>query len=90
MAKLYKVVEADFKIAPYQRTTLINASDEVFVLDDSDNTKKIWIWIGKKASTRQKFNAARLAEKLDKEAGGGPVIKTIDEGEEPQEFLDMF
>jgi hypothetical protein len=89
MAKLYKVVEEDFEIAPYQRTTLMNVSDEVFVLDDSDN-KKIWIWIGKKASTRQKFNAARLAEKLDKEAGGGPVIKTIDEGEEPQEFLGMF
>ena len=89
MAKLYRVLGEDFEIAPYQRTTLINASDEVFVLDDSDN-KKIWIWIGKKASTRQKFNAARLAEKLDKEAGGGPVIKTIDEGEEPQEFFDMF
>ncbi|MFX1519837.1 MAG: hypothetical protein ACFFCD_07945 [Promethearchaeota archaeon] len=89
MAKLYRIHGEDFKIAPYQRTTLMNASKEVFVLDDSDN-KKIWIWIGKKASTRQKFNAARLAEKLDKEAGGGPVIKTIDEGEEPQEFLDMF
>ena len=89
MAKLYKVVGEDMEIAPYQITTLMNASNEVFVLDDSKN-KKIWIWIGKKASTRQKFNAARLAEKLDKEAGGEPVIKTIDDGEEPQEFLDMF
>lgn len=89
MAKLYRVVGEDLEIASYQRTTLMNASNEVFVLDDTEN-KKIWIWIGIKASTRQRFNAARLAEKLDKEAGGLPVIKTIDEAEEPQEFLDMF
>jgi hypothetical protein len=89
MAKLYKVVGETMEIAPYQRTTLMKASNEVFVLDDRGN-KKIWIWIGKKASTRQKFNAARLAEKLDKEAGGVPTITTIDEGDEPQEFLDMF
>ncbi len=89
MAKLYKVVDEDLEIAPYQNTTLMNASNEVFVLDDNEN-KKIWIWIGKKASTRQRFNAARLAEKLDKDAGGIPTIKTIDEGEEPQEFIDMF
>lgn len=89
MAKLYKVVDEDLEIAPYQITTLMNASNEVFVLDDSEN-KRIWIWIGNKASTRQRFNAARLAEKLDKEAGGLPVIKTIDEGKEPQEFLGMF
>lgn len=89
MAKLYKVVDEDLEIAPYQITTLMNASNEVFVLDDSEN-KRIWIWIGNKASSRQRFNTARLAEKLDKEAGGLPVIKTIDEGEEPQEFLGMF
>lgn len=89
MAKLYRVVGEDMEIAPYQRTTLMKASNDVFVLDDHEN-KKIWIWIGKKASTRQKFNAARLAEKLDKEAGGLPTITTIDEAEEPQEFLDMF
>jgi len=89
MAKLYRVVGEDMEIAPYQRTTLMKASNDVFVLDDREN-KKIWIWIGKKASTRQKFNAARLAEKLDKEAGGLPTITTIVEAEEPQEFLDMF
>ncbi len=90
MAKLFRVVGDDLEIAPYQNTTLMNASNEVFVLDDREENKKIWIWIGKKASTRQRFNAARLAEKLDKEAGGIPVIKTVDEDEEPQEFLDMF
>jgi len=87
MAKLYKVVGENIEIAPYQITSF--DSTEVFILDDREN-EKIWIWLGKNTSIRQKFNAARLAEKLDKEAGGGPVIKTIDEGDEPQEFLDMF
>ncbi|MBD3229412.1 MAG: hypothetical protein GF329_14605 [Candidatus Lokiarchaeota archaeon] len=68
-----------------ERGNLVKISKPVFTTGDSyvvDNGNEIFIWIGVKSSTDEKFAAALLSTKIDKERRGKPEIKTIEQGSE--------
>ena len=52
--------------------------------------KSIILWIGKGASTRVKFAAARASHRLLTDRGLSYRVKTCDEGEEPDWFQALF
>ncbi len=54
-------------------------------------TKRIiYIWIGSKSTVDEKTSAAAIAHNLYKERKGEPKIVTIDEKEEPKEFIKLI
>jgi len=84
--KLWKVHrdrdETFFAEVPLDKSSL--KSDDVFILDTWDD---IFVWRGKGASAREKFDANILARRYDAERVGVQDIEIIEEGEEPEEFL---
>ncbi|MFX1483173.1 MAG: hypothetical protein ACFFCP_08290 [Promethearchaeota archaeon] len=62
-------------------------SDDVFLLDAWDS---IFVWRGKNATAREKFDGTILARRYDAERVGVQEIELIEEGQEPQEFLKSF
>jgi len=62
-------------------------SDDVFILDAWDD---IFVWRGKEASAREKFDATVLARSYDAERVGVQEIELIEQGSEPDEFLKLF
>jgi len=64
-------------------------SDDVFVFVE-DNKKNIFIWKGIDAPVRKKFISARSAWKLRGELGPLYRVISIDQGEEPEDFLDLI
>ncbi|TFG28033.1 hypothetical protein EU528_11815 [Candidatus Thorarchaeota archaeon] len=62
-------------------------TDDVFVLDTWDN---IFVWRGKGATAREKFDGTIIARRYDAERVGVQEIELIEEGEEPEEFLKAF
>jgi hypothetical protein len=58
-------------------------SEDVFILDIWN---KVFVWRGKKASAREKFDATVIARSYDAERVGTQEIEIIDEGEETDEF----
>ena len=62
-------------------------TDDVFILDTWDD---IFVWRGKGASSREKFDGTKLARRYDAERAGVQEIELIEEGEEPEEFLKAF
>ncbi len=62
-------------------------TDDVFLLDTWDN---IFVWRGKGASSREKFDGTILARRYDAERAGVQEIELIEEGDEPEEFLKAF
>jgi hypothetical protein len=87
--KLWKVhhvgSETFFAEVPLSRNSL--KSDDVFLLDTWDD---IWVWRGKSASAREKFDGNILARRYDAERVGVQEIEIIEEGEEPEKFLKAF
>ncbi len=87
--KLWKVHRTEdetfFAEVPLSRNSL--KSDDVFILDTWDD---IFIWRGKEASAREKFDANILARRYDAERVGVQDIEIIEEGEEPEQFLKSF
>jgi hypothetical protein len=77
--------ETYFAEVPLKRESL--KSDDVFVLDTWDD---IFVWRGKKASAREKFDGTLIARRYDAERVGVQEIELIEEGSEPAEFLDAF
>ena len=68
-----------------EKGELVEIHKPVFTTGDSyivDNGDKIYIWIGVKSSTDEKFSAALLSKKLDTDRRGKPDITTIDQGSE--------
>ncbi len=63
---------------------LIFSSGDVYLLDDE---KTIYIWIGNKCSVDEKTAGAAQARTLDQQRGGAAKIITVDQGQEPKEFL---
>jgi len=74
-----------FAEVPVSRDSL--KTDDVFILDTWDN---IFIWRGKDATAREKFDGTILARRYDAERVGVQEIEIIEEGEEPEEFLKAF
>jgi hypothetical protein len=62
-------------------------SDDVFILDAWDD---LFVWRGKDASAREKFDATILARRYDAERVGVQEIELIEEGSEPSEFLKLL
>ncbi len=87
--KLWKVHRTEdetfFAEVPLNKDSL--KSDDVFILDTWDD---IFIWRGKGASARERFDANILARRYDAERVGVQDIEIIEEGEEPEEFLKAF
>ena len=62
-------------------------TDDVFILDTWDD---IFVWRGKGATAREKFDGTILARRYDAERVGVQEIEIIEEGNEPDEFLKAF
>ena len=58
-------------------------SEDVFILD---LWNKIYVWRGKKATARERFDATIVARSYDAERVGVQDVEVIDEGEETDEF----
>lgn len=74
-----------FAEVPMNKNSL--KTDDVFILDTWDN---IFVWRGKGATAREKFDGNILARKYDAERVGVQEIVIVEEGEEPKEFLKAF
>ena len=87
--KLWKVHregdETFFAEVPLNKNSL--KTDDVFILDTWDD---IWVWRGRGASAREKFDGNILARRYDAERVGVQDIEIIEEGEEPEEFNKAF
>ena len=77
--------ETFFAEVPLKRDSL--RTDDVFILDTWED---IYIWRGKEASAREKFDGNILARRYDAERVGVQDIELIEEGEEPDEFMKAF
>ncbi len=74
-----------FVEVPLKRDSLFSA--DVFILDTWDD---IFVWRGKEASAREKFDATIIARRYDAERVGVQEIELIEEGSEPEEFWKSF
>ncbi len=77
--------ETFFAEVPMNKDSL--KTDDVFILDTWDD---IFVWRGKGASAREKFDGNILARRYDAERAGVQEIELIEEGAEPEEFLKAF
>lgn len=77
--------ETFFAEVPVSKDSL--KTDDVFILDTWDD---IFIWRGKGASAREKFDGTALARRYDVERAGVQDIELIEEDDEPEEFLKAF
>jgi len=77
--------ETFFAEVPVNKDSL--KTDDVFILDTWDD---IFVWRGKGASSREKFDGTILARRYDAERAGVQDIELIEEGDEPEEFLKAF
>ena len=77
--------ETFFAEVPLERASL--KSDDVFVLDTWED---IFVWRGKDASAREKFDGTMIARRYDAERVGVQEIELIEEGQEPEEFWAGF
>jgi len=62
--------------------------DKVFIIAARD-ARRVFIWVGSEANVRDKFAGSRIAERLRREVGMNCRIVTVDEGQEPNEFLEV-
>jgi hypothetical protein len=60
---------------------------EVFIIVD-DEIRAIWIWIGMGATVKTRFISSTAATEIRRHYGLTYRVKTVDQGEEPQSFLD--
>ncbi|MFX1591303.1 MAG: hypothetical protein ACFFB6_03225 [Promethearchaeota archaeon] len=60
------------------------STGDVYLVDDE---KTIYVWIGSKCSVDEKTAGAAQARTLDQQRGGAAKIITVDQGQEPKEFL---
>jgi len=55
-----------------------------------DTWDDIFVWRGKDASAREKFDGTMLARRYDAERVGVQEIELIEDGSEPEEFWRSF
>ena len=77
--------ETFFAEVPMNKGSL--KTDDVYILDTWDD---IFVWRGKGATAREKFDGNILARRYDAERVGVQEIEIIEEGDEPEEFLKAF
>ncbi len=61
----------------------------IFIIEE---LKRVFIWIGRNASVRQKFISSRVAQQLRMELGLGLTfkVKNVEQGMESREFIDAL
>ena len=64
-------------------------SDRVYCIVDC-TSKNIYLWLGKNAGVRKRFIGAQYASKIRVEYGFNFSVKSLDEGEEPSNFLTVL
>ncbi|MFQ5831184.1 MAG: hypothetical protein ACE5H4_00580 [Candidatus Thorarchaeota archaeon] len=77
--------ETFFAEVPVSRDSL--RSDDVYLLDTWED---IFVWRGRDATAREKFDGTMLARRYDAERVGVQEIELIEDGDEPAEFWDAF
>ena len=65
------------------------SSDRVLCVID-DEGKNVFLWLGKDAHVRKRFVGARTASKLRQEQGTGFRVRSLDEGDEPDQFFNSI
>lgn len=55
-----------------------------------DSELKIYVWLGSECSVDEKFLSSVSSVMLDQKRGAEPDIDTLDEGDEPPEFRNLF
>ncbi len=66
----------------------LKSIDVLLIADES--TKTLWLWKGSKIDVRKKFLSARAAVQLNTQKGRKFKSNAIEEGNEPEEFLNLF
>lgn len=64
-------------------------SEDVFLLDDRTNNKT-YIWVGSQATVKEKVKAGQIARKFEVERAGVQEEIFVEEGQEPEEFLQLL
>ena len=64
-------------------------SEDVLLIAD-ENTKTLWLWKGSAINVRKKFLSAHAAVQLNSQKGRIFKSNAIEEGTEPEEFLNLF
>ncbi len=82
-------IEDDGNISEVPFSESIMTSKNVLLFLDEE-TESIWIWKGSDAPVRKKFISARRASELREQVGTSYKVKSIDEGDEPEDFLSSF
>jgi hypothetical protein len=77
--------ETFFAEVPMERESL--RSDDCYILDAWED---FFVWRGKDASAREKFDATMIARRYDAERVGTQEIELIEEGDEPEEFYEAL
>ncbi|UCE10031.1 MAG: hypothetical protein JSW61_13835 [Candidatus Thorarchaeota archaeon] len=65
------------------------ASEKAYLIVDKEGAK-IYIWLGRTAGVRMRFISAHAAQNLKTEYGNGYRVWSLDEGEEPSNFLRIL
>ncbi len=63
--------------------------DKVYCVVD-EKTRSIYIWQGRNAAVRHKFVGATVARELRQEQGPHFKVKAVEQGYEPQSFLQLL
>lgn len=61
-------------------------SNDTYVFDAWDI---VYVWIGANSQVREKYEAGRIARKIDVERKREPIVLTIEEGNEPPNFREF-
>lgn len=77
--------ETFFAEVPVARESL--RSDDCYILDAWED---FYVWRGKNSSAREKFDATMIARRYDAERVGTQEMELIEEGYEPEEFLNAL
>ncbi len=63
--------------------------DRVYCVVDDEN-KNVYIWLGKEANVRKRFVGAQVAGKIRGELSTGFRVRSLDQGDEPQDFFNSL
>jgi gelsolin len=83
MVKIYHVVKGEMK----EENTSEFYDGDVYIVD---NNAHIWIWLGANSSVDEKYAGAFLSKNLDMDRGDLPTLHSVDQGQEPAEFLKLL
>ncbi len=83
--KIYHIVKGSI----VEIKSAIFANGDTYIIQDP-HRKILWIWIGNKSTVDEKFTAAQISQNELIPQDRNYEIKTIEQGNEPNEFLDIF